>query len=645
VEHVPIISSIRSNVSFTLLVIGDGCVNYKKIIAMKRFLIATGVAVLALASVAGAQGYVFNTNLTVGSTGADVVALQSFLQAKGYSIPALASGAAQPGYFGSQTKAAVMAYQAANGIPNTGFFGPLTRASVNAGGMAGAPIVPGMVACPVGYVCTPVGGTPVTGAPVGLTPGTDGSVSVSNSTAVSSGQTVKKGETKNVVAIKLKATAGPVAVNRVDVQFNERPWLTMNQVQLKNAAGQVLATKSLTGPSDVTEITVGSNYMVRFDGLNVVVTPGSDVDLVVAVSALAASDKIIGQTVFVTIPSNGIRTVNGLGISESVGGANLGSIGVGAASFVLSSTGSVADISTRLSPSAPATERSVNISTTVTTNDVTLGWFDLKAQNNSATLNEVAIDVMTNPVVNPATVFSNFRLRQGSNTYGASSFSTSTGRATFSDLTVNLAQDQWVSLSLVVDVAATSSDVLASSTLVASSIKAVDTNFDNALVGGVAAASATNDQTSSNTKLTTNALGISNASGRITQEIKVDNTTVAGAAAYTFTLTNNSNNNLFVSKTVGTFVNGVTNTPTNATSSIDSIEPIEAVSGDTNAAYIIPTGGSRTFTINGVIQKSSASIKQERMSISSIQYGTSASSPTGSFITSGLTTLTAAIVI
>ena len=59
-----------------------------------------------------------------------VTALQTWLIAKGYSIPAGATG-----YFGTQTQAAVAAYQAASGItPAAGYFGPITRAKVNASG-------------------------------------------------------------------------------------------------------------------------------------------------------------------------------------------------------------------------------------------------------------------------------------------------------------------------------------------------------------------------------------------------------------------------------------------------------------------------------------------------------------------------------
>ena len=86
---------------------------------MKKILIATGIATLAFVSVAGAQGYQFTNNLSVGSTGADVVALQTWLITNGFSIPSVASGAAAKGYFGSQTKAAVQKYQASVGVPAT----------------------------------------------------------------------------------------------------------------------------------------------------------------------------------------------------------------------------------------------------------------------------------------------------------------------------------------------------------------------------------------------------------------------------------------------------------------------------------------------------------------------------------------------
>ncbi|OGG45608.1 hypothetical protein A2673_00010 [Candidatus Kaiserbacteria bacterium RIFCSPHIGHO2_01_FULL_50_13] len=75
----------------------------------------------------------FTRSLDVGSTGADVYALQVFLNDNGFTIAL--SGPGSPGneteMFGGLTRAALAAYQAANGIsPAVGYFGPLTRAYI-----------------------------------------------------------------------------------------------------------------------------------------------------------------------------------------------------------------------------------------------------------------------------------------------------------------------------------------------------------------------------------------------------------------------------------------------------------------------------------------------------------------------------------
>lgn len=72
----------------------------------------------------------FTRDLTTGASGADVTCLQQALIAAGYSIPAGATG-----YFGSQTVAAVSAWQKAAGVsPTAGYFGAKSRAAFNLGG-------------------------------------------------------------------------------------------------------------------------------------------------------------------------------------------------------------------------------------------------------------------------------------------------------------------------------------------------------------------------------------------------------------------------------------------------------------------------------------------------------------------------------
>lgn len=82
-------------------------------------------------------GCTFTRNLTVGSKGDDVTCLQKALIAAGYSLPAGATG-----YFGSQTVAAVVAWQKAAGVsPAAGYFGAISRAAFGKTSGGSTPVV------------------------------------------------------------------------------------------------------------------------------------------------------------------------------------------------------------------------------------------------------------------------------------------------------------------------------------------------------------------------------------------------------------------------------------------------------------------------------------------------------------------------
>ncbi|MFZ2621442.1 MAG: peptidoglycan-binding protein [Minisyncoccia bacterium] len=95
------------------------------------------------------SGYTFNTNLTIGSKGADVMNLQKVLNMSADTQVA-SSGAGSPGMetstFGPLTRSAVAKFQTKNGIsPAAGYVGPITRAKLNSmgGGVTSVPTVPG----------------------------------------------------------------------------------------------------------------------------------------------------------------------------------------------------------------------------------------------------------------------------------------------------------------------------------------------------------------------------------------------------------------------------------------------------------------------------------------------------------------------
>jgi len=110
----------------------------------------------------------FTRSLTMGTRGDDVMCLQKYLTGTGHYTY---SGGAT-GFFGSVTKAAVMAWQKANSVsPAVGYFGTLSRAKYDSMVVAVAPPAPktgGTVVVPAGSgltVTAPVGQPEATLAP------------------------------------------------------------------------------------------------------------------------------------------------------------------------------------------------------------------------------------------------------------------------------------------------------------------------------------------------------------------------------------------------------------------------------------------------------------------------------------------------
>ncbi len=171
---------------------------------MKKAIIALLVSTLILPALVFAQttsvmtSTTFSTNLTTGSTGSDVTALQTWLISKGYSIPAGATG-----YFGTETQAAVVAYQQANGIsPAVGYFGPITRASANALLAVYSPGTPTVTGCLPGAAFSSTTGEPCTTSPA-TPPSSTGSVTmtVPGSVTLTSGESATQNTSVGMVTV------------------------------------------------------------------------------------------------------------------------------------------------------------------------------------------------------------------------------------------------------------------------------------------------------------------------------------------------------------------------------------------------------------------------------------------------------------
>lgn len=554
-------------------------------------------------------------NLTVGSRGDEVTALQQYLENGGYLV--MPAGA-DYGYFGAITKAAVVAWQKEVGLPNTGYFGPMSRAK----------LAEAVVTTPG----TGTGTTPTTPV-VGLDQ-TDGSITATRDNYAGD-QSMKKGDTKDVYAVKLQATAGKVAVTRFDVRMNARPHLYFTKLTLKDSSnGAVIAEKSISSSADVTELSSGSDYLIRFDNLNYVVEPNNNKILVVSATVSANTDKIPsgGATVKVMVGPSGIRTLNGKGYTDALSIGNSGFTG-DIRTITLASTGSNGNIVARLNSGSPLT-RTQAISTSGETEGVVLGIFDLKAENQNSKVENLTVSLVTEDVA-PSTFIKRLKLSDGSRTYTADSVAAS---STFSSLDIQISKDQWKTLTVTADIAdADDITVVASTTaklniLTGVNPSGIDANDSNlTATDNVVAASKV---TFSVNSLSASGMSVSTGQGVVAV---ANGPIVKYPVAYTFTLTNNGDTNLYVSKTAGVLVATTSAPAANATSTLTEIQPIATASGDTGTAYVIASnGGSRTFTLNGTVGKADNATSGSSLRIDAIYYGTTSAAPNTATITTGL---------
>jgi len=632
---------------------------------MKRFLVASGVAVLALASVAMAAGYQFSTNLTVGSTGADVVALQTWLIANGYDIPAISSGAATKGYFGSQTQSAVEAYQTAQGLPSTGFVGPLTRGKLNGTAMAAAPA---STACPVGFTCTAIPGTtpatPAAGvaAPTGITtPGISGTLTIASSGSVANGATINDGQTVNIAGFKLQAGPSDMQVNTITADFNVRPWLYFSSFSIINqTTGQVIYPATPVNQSSFTELTASEDYRYTLSGLNLVVPHGQTVYIALSANVLPGTGKSQG---YIDIIAATVRSVDGTGVvdTESLPLLTLPWTTVSPYGSVYYSGSLTANLIPSIDGSSPSTQI-IQTQTGSVTNNVPLVVYDIQAQNNQATLQGLVLNIGINGSgYTPSSVFNTVQLQAGGQTYygtitnGTTAGTYTPGTVTFnSNVEIPLPLGQSVPLKIVASVNQGVTGVTASTSLVtstAANFTGVDANYNNPTVqnNGTIASAVTTFSTTAAFSVVAGAAPTLTAvsyTGGQTQ-----GTYTAATWPFTFTVSSGSSP-IYISATPGSAVKigtdltgsagplGTGNASSTQATGISSPN----ITGDTNGgfgtaatgSYYVPSNTSRTFTLS-VIQNNFGNATQDGSAVVGLTGVYYSSSPTAAGQTTATT--------
>jgi peptidoglycan hydrolase-like protein with peptidoglycan-binding domain len=533
------------------------------------------VAGLSFALVSAAVGYTFSNYLSVGSTGADVVALQTWLMANGYSIPAIASGAASKGYFGSQTKAAVVKYQASVGLPSTGFVGPLTIAKLNGG--ASAPVAMG---CPTGFICTPAAGTsPVVTAPAGTisTPGIAGTIAASLWTTPS-GVTAYKGQAYDVAGYKLQASASDMAVSSVALDFDTRLWLYASSITLKDETGAVVGQISNLSAANFSELTVGSDYRVSVP-TNFVVKATQSKYITVNINFLGVTDR---TSTTITITKAQIRAVDGTGVTDTETISD-------ARAFSYQST-NIAQLVVTTDPSSPASGV-IQVSTAAQTMNVPLAVYDVKSQNQPATLQQLTIGLTLSSSTLPiGNLFTNVQIKAAGLTYSASSLSTTS--ASFTNLAIPLPADVYVPITITATLAQDTNNLydnvyvttnLNTSVLTngtPTNLVAVDSTYNNIVSNSVTLTS--NPQAFSAAGVTASNLTASNVTYN-------NNSTTAASSTGSFTMSwslTAGNNPIYVSKTYGTAVTATTTGGLTFTSA--SFRDNDSTNDGTTYFYVAP---------------------------------------------------------
>ena len=377
----------------------------------------------------------FTKDLTVGSTGSEVSALQNVLVSGGYLV--MPAGASM-GYFGSLTKAAVMKWQAAVGLPSTGFVGSMSRAKLNASGAS-------------------TGSTGTTGTVSGSisTPGAEGTLTVTSAPVSSS--TVYVGDMKDVVlAFDAKATNSDILVQRAKIDLGTSANIynkVFNKIYLLSSDGSVIASSDLNSSTVVKDS--DSRYYITLSGFSSLVKKGETRNYKVAVDLMPSVDSAYRTSYTIRFAASGVRAVDGAGVSlySPANATDISKSVTVAASLVDS-----ANMSVSLNSSSPLAREVVAAdgSSNDEADKVVVLVFDIRAEKSDVKITDLINFVVTKTDAGTASgaTASTTYLYEGNGTTGTllGSASVSTSDADFTNISTTVAKGTTKTYTLAVDV-------------------------------------------------------------------------------------------------------------------------------------------------------------------------------------------------
>lgn len=585
--------------------------------------IASLQAQLSAASGAStAASVVFNTNLTVGSRGADVTALQNFLISHGDGM-SIAAGAT--GYFGAQTKAALAAYQSQNGIsPAAGYFGPITRAKVNATAGSTTTTTTTTTTSSVAGCAAGAAFSSTTGQACGTTTTTTGTLngaegSIDNFKTVGASSTsFNAGDTEQVYGFEFKADGSDLSINRIDYDVYKfsgsgsvRPWNVLQTATLMDG-NTTIATLDASNQNNWSQdgtdnSTQNQIYRIRFDGLKDVVKMGNTADYFLTFTTQSAvSTSNAGATYKVALAAQGVRATDAMGIQQYSPSSQSWS------SFSVSSQTNGSAVISQGSDNPQTITVQGNQSSQ--TSNIVLNTFTIQAKTADLELYSLPVTVTTNTsttTLNPGVLVRDLKLYSGStllDTESPASTMTSGQTITFTNLTFKIPAGTTSNFSIQADINKIDGATLPEGSTVAVTIPSNGGSIDleNSSGNTIAVTGGSTGNT-----ITFRSIGLAADAAPTTSVSTVlasggNGTTQTGTFNFTFNVTafgqdiylastsvayGGSNNGTY-GLVVFDYTNGNTATSSNVTSSLTS-----TADRSTNGNYVIHSGQTKSVTV------------------------------------------------